>query len=131
MIEMLAAVLMMGLVMSAVTQVSALRNTEQVSIDAQYRVLSADAWLADIYNDFHVALSYDFTESPAGQLMLTFVKSDGSSSIYSFEPTEGKCYKNGVEQFDAQRLDVLVAADNLVVSLKLEDERLLEMNIYR
>ena len=107
-------------------------KTEQFDqVDAQYSMLAADAFLADIYSDFHVSNSFSFETSPAGQILLMFEKEDGSSSIYSYNPSEMMCYKDGVPQFRAQRFDVVGAVNNLIVSLKLQDERLLEISVHR
>lgn len=130
-VETIAAVMIMSLLMITVGRLSALELSEVESIDAQYGMLAADAFMSDIYDDFHAATSYSFTESPAGQRSLTFTKPDGSAVIYSYSPTEMACYKNGIFQFDANRFDVIGTTANMTVAVKLPNERLLQYTIYR
>ena len=131
MIETVACVAILGLLTIAMGRVSMIKLNNQDSIDRQYSVLAADSFMADIYKDFHEAISYDFIESPAGQRMLTFVKADGTSSVYSLDPTSGGCYKDGVWQFAATQFEVVGTTENLTVSIKLPNERLLDYSIYR
>ena len=131
MIETIASVAILSLLVIAMGRVSMVRLNNQESVDAQYSVLAADAFMADIYKDFHAALSYSFIESPAGQRILTFVLPDGSSNVYSLDPSENAVYKNGVYQFEATRFDVVGTPANMTVSVKLPSERLLDFTVYR
>lgn len=131
MIETIAAVAIVGLLTITIGRVSTMKIATQNSVDAQYSVLSADAFMSDIYHDFHQSVSYEFTESPAGQRMLTFVRFDGTAGIYSFDPNTGACYTDGIWQFNATRFDVVGTPNNIVVSVKLPNERLLDFSIYR
>ena len=108
-----------------------MKLNNQDSVERQYSVLSADAFMAEFYTDFHDATSYEFVESPAGQSILTFVLEDGSSNIYSLDPSTGGCYKNGVWQFNATRFDVVGTPINMTVTIKLPNERILDYTIYR
>lgn len=108
-----------------------MKLNNQDSVERQYSVLSADAFLADIYSDFHDAISYEFVESPAGQSILTFVLEDGSSNIYSLDPATGGCYKNGIWQFNATRFEVVGTPINMTVTVKLPNERILDFTAYR
>lgn len=130
-IEVVAAVALMALLMIAIGRVSMMKLGDQDSIDAQYDVLAADAYFADIYNDFHNCVRFAAEESPAGNMQLTFHQLDGTINVYGFYPGSGDCQKNGVHMFDAQNMIVQGAGNNLVVSIKLPDERLLEMSIFR
>lgn len=131
MIETVASVALLGLLMITLGSVSMVKLSAQDSVEKQYSVLSADAYLADIYRDFHEAVSYSFVESPAGQKILTFVLEDGSSNIYSLDPSDSACYKNGVWQFKATSFDVVGTPVNLTVSVKLPNERILDFTAYR
>ena len=131
MIETIAAVVILSLLVIVIGRISTSRLTNQDSIEAQYSVLAADAVLGDIYEDFHNALSYSFTESPAGQRMLVFTLKDGTSSVYSLNPTDDGFYKNGVFQFNATRFDVVGTGASMTISVKLVDERLLDYTVYR
>lgn len=130
-VETIAAVMIMSLLMITIARLSAMELSEVDSIDAQYSMLAADAFMADIYDDFHAAVSYSFTESSAGQRSLSFVKPDGSATIYSYSPADLACYKNGVFQFDASRFEVIGTTASMTVSVKLPNERLLQYTIYR
>ena len=131
MIETVASLVLLGLLMVAIGRVSTVKIHDQEKVDMQYSVLAVDAYLSDMYHDFRRAISYEYTESPAGQQMLTFVRSDGTPVIYSYSPTATACYKDGVRQFDAQGFQVTCAVNNLVVSVKLPNERLFEINVCR
>lgn len=131
MVETIASVAILSLLVIAMGRVSMVRANNQESVDAQYSVLAADAFMADIYKDFHDALTYSFVESPGGQKILTFVFPDGSSNTYSLDPAEEAIFKNGVYQFQATRFDVLGTPVNITVNVKLPDERLLDFTIYR
>ena len=131
MVETIASVAILSLLVIAMGRVSMVRANNQESVDAQYSVLADDAFMADIYKDFHDALTYSFVESPGGQKILTFVLPDGSSNTYSLDPAEEAIFKNGVYQFQATRFDVLGTPVNITVNVKLPDERLLDFTIYR
>lgn len=131
MIETIASVAILGLLTITIGRVTMVKMSDQDSIERQYSVLAVDAYLADIYTDFHRATSYKFEETPAGQRTLTFVRSDGIASVYSMDPTSGACYKNGVWQFAASSMEVVGTPVNLTVSIKLPNERLLDISIYR
>lgn len=130
-VEVVAAIAMMALLMIAIGRVSMMKLSDQDSIDAQYDVLAADAYFADIYNDFHNCVRFTAEETLAGNMQLTFHQLDGAINVYGYYPGSGDCQKNGVHMFDAQNMIVQGAGNNLVVSIKLPDERLLEMSIFR
>lgn len=131
MIETLASVVILSFLVVVIGRISTSRLTNQDSIEAQYSVLAADAVMGDIYEDFHNADSYSFTESPAGQRMLIFLLRNGDSRVYSLDPTDDSFYKNGVFQFKATRFDVVGTGASMTVSVKLADERLLDYTVYR
>ena len=131
MLETVAAVVMMSLLMIVVGRLSISTTDNTAEIDAQYSLLAADAYMSDIYDDFHKAVGYDFSQSPGGIWTLTFTKEDGTASIYSFDNIEGMCYKDGIPQFAAQRFAVVGAYNNIAVTLKLDNERILELVLYR
>lgn len=130
-VETIAALAIMSLLMIAIGRVAAIKLSDQDSIDAQYDVIAADAYFADIYNDFHSCVRFTFDETLAGNVQLTFHQLDGGINVYGYYPGSGDCQKNGVHMFDAQNMIVQGAGNNLVVSIKLPDERLLEMSIFR
>lgn len=131
MIETVAAVALMTLLTVGLGKVSMMALADQDSIDTQYDVLSADAFFADIYSDFHGCVRFNITESPAGNVLLTFDHLDGASNVFGFYPASKDCRKNGVHMFDAQNMIVQGVGNHLIVSIKLPDERLLEMSIFR
>lgn len=130
-IETVAAIAIMGLMMVALGRVTMVKLADQDSIDAQYDVLAADTFLADIYNDFHSCVKFDVSETALGNTQLVFNQLDGEVNIYAFYPDARECRKNGYPQFKAQSMVVQGAGNNLVVSVKLPDERVLELSIYR
>ena len=131
MIETIAAVALLSLMMIVVGKISVMKATGVETIDAQYVVLSADAFLADIYTDFHRCSSFECSELGNGDTSLLFIMRDGGAVVYSFSDTTKKCYKNGVEQFGASRFTVIGGGNKINVSLKIRDERLLEINAVR
>lgn len=130
-VETIGAALIISLAIITLVKVSALSLTQAESVDVQYSVLSVDAFLADIYDDFHGCVEYDYKESPSGQRSLSFTQPDGNAVIYSFSPQELSCYKNGIFQFKATRFECVGTDKSLTVSVKLEDHRLLQYTIYR
>lgn len=131
MIETIAAMIVMSVLIATLTSLSGIKSADMDSVDQQYKVLAVDAWLADIYDDFHSCLSYSFEETPAGNKNLVFIMRDGSSHVYGFDQGSGYCTFNGARSFEATRLTVEGAGNVLIVSVKLPEERLLEMNIYK
>ena len=130
-VEMIAALVIMGFLMATMNRVTMVRMADQKAVDAQYSVLSADAYMADIYADFHSCVNFTVETTASGNLLLTFKQLEGDIDIYGFYPDAGECRKNGVSQFPAQRMVVQGAGNGLVVSIKLPDERLLEMSIFK
>ena len=130
MIETIASVVLLGIMLVVIGHVALTKITDSAHIDAQYAILSADAFLADIYSDFHRAQDIKNENTSAGP-QLSFIFTDNSENIYTYSPTTGLCYKNGVEQFRATRFEIVGATNNLNVSIKLPSERLLTLNMYR
>lgn len=130
-IETLGALVIFGLLAITVTRIASMKLVVQADIDAQYAVLAADGFMSDIYTDFHHCSSYSVEEYDSGQTILTFIKDDGESNVYSFDPSRGVCMKNGAAKFKATRFSVDGTNNSLVVSIKLPDERLLDFNIFR
>lgn len=131
MVETIAAVILMSLLMLAVSRLSLLELEELDAIDTQYSVLSVDAFMADIYTDFHAAQSYELVDSAGGQRMLIFMMPDGSTTMYSYSSAEQACYINGIYQFEATRFEVVGTTASMTVSVKLPTERLITYTIYR
>lgn len=131
MVEMIASLAIMGLLMGVVGRMALIELADQDSIDTQYDVLAADAYMYDIYHDFHNCVRFETIETPAGNMILTFNQLDGSINTYGYYPGSGDCQKNGAHQFNAQNMIVQGAGNNLVVSIKLPNERILEFSIYR
>ena len=130
-IETVATIAIMSLMMITLGRITMVKLADQESVDAQYDVLAADAFMADIYNDFHSCVKFDVSETLLGNTQLVFNQLDGTVNIYAFYPDAGECRKNGHVQFKAQSMIVQGAGNNLVVSIKLPDERVLDLSIYR
>ena len=131
-IETVASVVMLSLIILAITKVSQIKMSDQASVEAQYSVLSADAFLADIYNEFHNASECKVNVTDSGCLVLECINGETDKlNVYMFNPSEETCYINGIPQFKAKSFDVLLVSNCLYVSLKLPNEKLLEMTIYR
>ena len=130
-IETVGALIIFGLLAITVTRIASMKLVVQADIDAQYAVLAADGYMADIYSDFHKCSSYSVDEYASGQIILTFTKDDGENNVYSFDPTSEVCMKNGAPKFKAKRFTVDGTNNSLVVTIKLPDERLMDFNIFR
>lgn len=131
MIEMIACLVLMAMMLVIIGKVSLARTQDSMNIDAQYRILAADGWLADIYRDYHAATAINYVRNDAtGENDLHFTMLDGSENVYSFSSETGYCYTNGVEQFQATRFEVTGTGRNIDVSVKIPSERLLTINIY-
>ena len=130
-IELIAAIVILSFIMVLIGRVTLVRLADQENIDAQYSVLSADAFFADIYEDFHSCERFEVNNMPSGDVLLIFRMLDGESNIYGYYRASGECRKNGIAQFPAKRMVVQGAGNGLIVSIKLPEERLLEMNIFK
>lgn len=119
------------LLMIGVARLSLAKMGDFDTIDEQFAVLTADAFIADMYDDFHSSVSYRFEETVAGQKNLTFVASDGVGTVYTFSPADGACFIDGIRQFDADSMDVIITPADLFLNLKLPGEHLLELNVHR
>lgn len=136
-LELLACVLLMSLMFFVLSRLTQSKQTDFESINAQYDVLAADAFIADIYRDYHrsdeISLQGMSEEEGDGRfVVLSFYDIETAAShVYSFSEADGKCYKDGVEQFDATRFEVVLTYDSLIVSVKLPDERVLEVSWWK
>ena len=104
---------------------------ETQTIDTQYSVLSADAFLSDIYGDFHACSEFEFREHTSGDVSLLFTLRDGTPVLYSYSEATGYCYKDGIQQFRATRFNVSGGGNQIIVGVKLVGERLLEISASR
>ena len=121
----LAFLIMMGAV---IVNLALGKTNASLMLDAQYKILAADAWLAEIYSNFHSAESYEFQEFDDGEVQLKFTFSDGRASVYSHFGEW--CYSNGVQQFRAKSFDMFGAGNFFDITVKLPDERLLKISVY-
>lgn len=131
MVETMVTVILFGFLAIGFTQLALVQNSGEVSVDVQYSMLAADAYFADVYTGYRNAASFDLVESPAGIVSLTLIDSEGTPTIYSYNPTTKSCTINGVHQFYAYRYEVLCSDTNLLLSAKIEGERLMEISVYR
>lgn len=130
-LETVACMALLVLLMAVLARISVMEMDEAEGIVVQYSALSADAFLADIYEDFRKSASCTIEETPEGQHLITFSLPGGTSTIYGWDSVSGMCLINGVEQFAAQDFAVLKAGTMLSVSIKVSGEELLEMTFYR
>lgn len=130
-IELIIYMLLTSFAFTLVVQSTNYKIANEKSIDVQYDVAAVDSYIVNIYRDFHEAMGVSVEKEDNGITMLMFTMNDGSSETYSFSLNDQACYRNGLKQFDAQSMTVLKSTGQLFVTIKLEDERLFEFNIYR
>lgn len=136
-VEAIAALLILTLSVMVMARLTALKMSEQTTLEDQYIVNNVDAYFSYIYSDFHNCQSLKIEEtddgSGLGTVMLTFVMRDTAlgSIIYSYEEQTGYCYRNGIQHFKCNSFDVAGSIQNLSVSIKLPNEKRMEMNIFR
>ena len=130
-LETMASVVLISLGFLAVGYIGNSKLDASSKIDAQYSMVAVDAYLSDIYHSFHECTSLDFTEAPSGQKILSFTRMNGNAVIYSYNPSDNGCYKNGVRQFAASSFDVTKTTNSLSVVISLPGDRIFDIHIYR
>lgn len=131
MVETMAAVTILGLISLTVGQLAIMRNTGQVSLDAQYSMLSVDAFFADLYRDYREAVSFDYSESPSGILSLTLIDREGEMHTYGYIPSTQSCTVDGIHQFEASSFEIECSSSSLLITVKLPGEKLMDLCVYK
>lgn len=130
MIETIGSLVLLSLLMVVVGRLSMAKVQDSLQLDAQYAILAADGWLADIYRDFHAAQEIRYVEELNGDHALYFTMPDALETVYAFSEQTQICYTNGVPQFRALSFTVIGTPRNMDISVKLPMERVLSINIY-
>lgn len=132
-VETIIALIVMGLAVNVMTRLTAVRLTEQESLDNQYVMVALDSYLSDIYHSFHACDSYTIeTNDHTGYCRITFqISADVGAAMYEFQPATGKCYFNGIEQFECSEFKAVGTMYGIYISVKLPHEREIELNIYK
>lgn len=146
-VETLVALVIMSLgvvVMARLTQASV---QQQESLDSQYSLVSIDAVMSDIYHDFHSAEDIKVNKFD-GLVSLVFDLGDGVVHLYdwvdegvesittpgnavNYEASRATFYVNGVNAFKCSGFDAEYNAGNLFISILVDNDKRLEMNVYR
>lgn len=134
-VETIAALLVLSLAVIVMGRLTALKVSEQTSLEEQFIINTVDAYLYDIYTDFHSCEELrieEFSSAEGKTVMLTFVMRDHAegSHFYSFEEQTGSCYKNGSEVFKCNSFRATGTTQNLNVAIKLPTEKRMELNIF-
>lgn len=131
-LETIISVLLLSLAIITMIRLTAVKISEQASIDSNYSMFTADAFLSDIYRDFHNASEITSTaDETTGRCKLNMELTDGTIKLYEFIPETGYCYINGVEQFLCSSMTVRSARDSLYVAIRLPNSKIMEIDIYK
>lgn len=132
-LDIMIGAIIMTMTIGAMVKLGDLKRVNDLSIDAHYSVLGADAFFADIYSDFHSAIKCDIAGGTemGESTTVTFLFDDGEFTTYMFVPDEDACYKNGKKQFDAKGMQANGTERNLYVNVMLNQGELMELDVYR
>lgn len=134
-IETVAALIIFSLAVVVMGRITAVKIEEQASVDSQYIMIKLDAFLSDIYHQYHLATDVAVTENAQGGTLLTIGLGNDGTYIVDFIPgdlnTKGKIFINGEEAFDAEDFQASSTGNNLYVAVKANGDRMLEMDIYK
>lgn len=131
-VETLIAVLLFSMAMMIMARLTAVKVDETYNLDNQYSLLNADAMMSDMYRDFHNCSELTIsTDETSGKCSVAFNLGEEGLSFYEYVPETGYFYKNGLQQFKANSFRVTGNLENITIALKLVNEKLLEMDIYR
>ncbi len=133
-IETIIALLLMALAMIVMLRLTGVRLEETKDLGVQFDVRSADAFMYDIYQDFHVCndLSVDRVEDSEGRYRTTLIFDLGSkgSRTYEYRSATRTAYIDGAKQFKCSSFVVRGTKQHLFVSIKLHGEKRLEYEIW-
>ena len=140
MIETIVALLLMAMAILVIGRLTSARIAETEILESQYSAQAVDAFMYGIYQDYHKCLSFDIVDDPiedeAGNLLRTLTKSisfdlgTGGANIYSYDRETGKCYVNGSEVFKCESFVAQGTSQFLYVAVKLQNQKILEFQIY-
>lgn len=138
-LELLACLVFMALMFTVIARLTQSKQTDFESINAQYDVLAADAFIADIYRDYRRATEVSLQgmpepgseEEPEFVVLSFYVNGEEGATVYSFSKPDAKCYKDGIAQFAAEGFEVILTYDSMILAIKLPDERVLEVSWWK
>ena len=129
--ELIIYMLLTSFAFVLMVQSTTYKISNEKSIDVQYDVAAVDAFIVNLYRDYHSAKSVSLEETDSGIIVIVFNLGDGLSETYSFSMNDSACYRNGREQFKASALTAQLMNSQLYMNIKLEDERAFQFTIYK
>ncbi len=130
-VETIIALLILSLAVLVMAKITAVKMEETSSIDAQYAVNAVDAFFSDVYHDFHRSVSYSAIENAGAQtVMLQFDCPDGPI-LYEFNGVTKQMYRNGGVLFDCRTAIMRVTGNNVYISVRLPNEKVMEFDVFR
>lgn len=139
-IETVIALFLLGFAVIVMTRLTSARITEAEVLNAQFNIQAADAYMYGIYQDFHRCNNFVIVDDPitddTGTVLRTITKSLSFDlgaegiHIYSFDYDLGKAYLNGAEVFPCNSFVARGTLQSLYVSVKLENQKIIEFEIY-
>ncbi len=130
-VETIIALALMGMAVIVMARLTASRIADTENLGKQFAVKAADAYIYGIYQDFHDCNGYEIVraDDDLSQVQLIFDLGSEGSHIYSYSPSDGHAYMNGVMQFPCNAFVLRGTTEELFVSVKLENEQRLEVNM--
>lgn len=132
MVEMLAAMVLSALCALTLVHVTNVKINAQTDIDSEAEMITVDAFFSDVYRSFKRCTVVDVIQSAPNEYMtMTFSGSDMSSTMYTYDPATGVLSKNNVTQFLCDTVTVSYVGNNLYLAVKIKDDRLIELSMFK
>ena len=132
-IETLIALSLMSMAIVLMAKLTELRISDQQGLDSQYVISQVDAFMSDLYTEYHQARYVDVDQDEdTGVITLVLDLGAYGSSIYEYVPDEkGAMYHNGAKIFNCKGFSISVSNLLMEVTVNLEHEKQLYMKVYK
>ena len=138
-IETVIALVILSLAVIVMTNITALKVNEQKDLDSQYVIVNVDALFSDMYRDFHNCTRFEVIESeeedPNDRTYTISMDLPTGFVLYEYIPnatgTGGEIYVNGAKFLSCRGIQVIPTSNSLYVAVIVNNERRLDMQIYK
>lgn len=135
-IEAVFGVVVFGLVTFVLASAFGMNAQAQVSVQTQYNMLSVNAFVSDVYEMYKggAVLETQGGESDDtghSSFVATMVAEDGRSKAFSYDASTQWVTVEGTKVFKASMLEFSQSAQSLYIALKVKEQHLIELEVFR
>lgn len=132
MIEMMVALVLSFFCVMVLASLTTIKIGTQEDVDYQISLIAVDGFMSEVYKEFKTADIIDVSsENDGSYVSISFSHVNGDSVIYTYNQASGEMRRNNIPIFNCYSVNAEYTANNLQLHVKLEDDKVLDLNVFR